>query len=119
MLKIPLASLEATRLHHTLITTRPEVGRRGERRGCGQRRREAPECVYVCACLCVCACAGVCVRVRACIQRVSSKKETREKMGDVAKREKEKRKVKDRRILACSRARAKAEDVAVRYFSII
>lgn len=34
------ASLVATRLHHTLITTRPEVGRRGERRGCG-REREA------------------------------------------------------------------------------
>lgn len=68
------ASLVATRLHHTLITTRPEVGRRGERRGCGQEREGYNMCVYVCV----------------CVERVTSRKERREKVRDVVKRGKEK-----------------------------
>lgn len=43
------ASLVATRLHHTLITTRPEVGKGGEKRGCGQESEAY--CVCVCVCL--------------------------------------------------------------------
>lgn len=43
------ASLLATRLHHTLITTRPEVERGGEKRGCGQKKDAERVCVFVCA----------------------------------------------------------------------
>lgn len=73
------ASLVATRLHHTLITTRPEVGRRGERRGCGQEREAYRVCAHV----------HVCARVYVCVfQRLAGEKERREKEERCGKKRK-------------------------------